>query len=197
MNKGIWEHFRRHLFLELLLLVGLLWMVSCKDDYLYDDNEPEWLGSSIYDYLKSSENYTYYTRLIEEVEDYKEVLSKTGSKTLFVADDKAFEEFFKNNMWNVSSYDNLNLTQKKLILKFSMIDNAYLDRNLVELFQRFAAGRNGFAAFNVSIGARFSSFRIGRHAAQGRSLGWIPKQRYSPIKRCYFVANGPFSGGIA
>ena len=130
MNKGIWKHFRRYLLIELLLLVGLLWMVSCKDEYLYDNKEPEWLGASIYDYLKSSENYTYYTRLIEEVEDYKEVLSKTGSKTLFVADDKAFEEFFKSNTWNVSSYDNLNLTQKKLILKFSMIDNAYLIETL-------------------------------------------------------------------
>jgi uncharacterized surface protein with fasciclin (FAS1) repeats len=109
-------------------------MVSCKDEYLYDNKEPEWLGASIYDYLKSNENYTYYTRLIEDVEDYKEVLSKTGSKTLFVADDKAFEEFFKNNRWNVSSYNNLNLTQKKLILKFSMIDNAYLIETLSNYF---------------------------------------------------------------
>ncbi|MFY9152290.1 MAG: hypothetical protein WAO52_09760 [Prolixibacteraceae bacterium] len=134
MKNGIWKQFRPYLLLELLLLVGLLWMVSCKDEYLYDNKEPEWLGASIYDYLKSSENYTYYTRLIEEVEDYKEVLSKTGSKTLFVADDQAFEEFFKNNSWNVSSYDNLNLTQKKLILKFSMIDNAYLIETLSNYF---------------------------------------------------------------
>jgi len=134
MKKGIWKQFRRYLLIEVILLVGLLWMVSCKDEYLYDNEEPEWLGASIYDYLKSSENYTYYTRLIEDVEDYKEVLSKTGSKTLFVADDKAFEEFFKNNRWNVSSYDNLNLTQKKLILKFSMIDNAYLIETLSNYF---------------------------------------------------------------
>lgn len=134
MKKGIWKQFRRYLLIELLLVAGLLWMVSCKDEYLYDNNEPEWLGASIYDYLKSSENYTYYTRLIEEVEDYKEVLSKTGSKTLFVADDQAFEEFFKNNKWNVSSYDKLNLTQKKLILKFSMIDNAYLIETLSNYF---------------------------------------------------------------
>ena len=134
MKKGIWKQFRRYLLIELILLVGLLWMVSCKDEYLYDNKEPEWLGASIYDYLKSSENYTYYTRLIEEVEDYKEVLSKTGSKTLFVTDDKAFEEFFKSNTWNVSSYDNLNLTQKKLILKFSMIDNAYLIETLSNYF---------------------------------------------------------------
>lgn len=134
MKNGIWKQIRRYLLIELVLFVGLLWMVSCKDEYLYDNSEPEWLGASIYDYLKSSENYTYYTRLIEDVEDYKEVLSKTGSKTLFVADDKAFEEFFKSNTWNVSSYDNLNLTQKKLILKFAMIDNAYLIETLSNYF---------------------------------------------------------------
>ncbi len=130
MKKIVRKQFRKYWLIETILLIGILLTVSCKDEYLYDNSEPEWLGSSIYDYLKSSENYTYYIRLIEEVEDYKEVLAKTGSKTLFVADDAAFEEFFKNNTWNVSKYDNLSLTQKKLIIKFSMIDNAYLIETL-------------------------------------------------------------------
>jgi len=130
MKKIIRKQFRKYLWIEMILLIGILLTVSCKDEYLYDNSEPEWLGASIYDYLKSGENYTYYTRLIEEVEDYKNVLSKTGSKTLFVADDAAFEEFFKNNTWNVSGYDDLSLTQKKLLIKFSMIDNAYLIETL-------------------------------------------------------------------
>lgn len=124
------KQFRKYLLIVTILLIGTVLTISCKDEYLYDNNEPEWLGASIYDYLKSGENYTYYTRLIEEVEDYKEVLAKTGSKTLFVADDAAFEEFFKNNPWNVSNYEGLSLTQKKLIIKFSMIDNAYLIETL-------------------------------------------------------------------
>lgn len=124
------KQFRKYLLMVTILLIGTVFTISCKDEYLYDNNEPEWLGASIYDYLKSGENYTYYTRLIEEVEDYKEVLAKTGSKTLFVADDAAFEEFFKNNPWNVSNYEGLSLTQKKLIIKFSMIDNAYLIETL-------------------------------------------------------------------
>ena len=134
MKKGIWKRFRLYLLIEVLLLVGILLTVSCKDEYVYDNKEPEWLGASIYDYLKSSENYTYYVRLIDEVEDYRNVLSKTGSKTLFVADDAAFEEFFKSNPWNVSSYEALDLTQKKLILKFSMIDNAYLIETLANYY---------------------------------------------------------------
>ena len=134
MEKILRKHFSKYLLIETILLIGILLTVSCKDEYLYDNSEPEWLGASIYDYLKSSENYTYNTRLIEEVEDYKEVLAKTGSKTLFVADDNAFEEFFKNNPWNVSSYDNLSLAQKKLILKFLMIDNAYLIETLANYY---------------------------------------------------------------
>lgn len=129
MKKEIRKLFRKYLLIETILLIGILLTVSCKDEYIYDNQEPEWLGASIYDYLNSSENYTYYTQIIEEV-GYKEVLAKTGSKTLFVADDAAFDAFFKNNPWNVSSYDNLSLTQKKLIIKFSMIDNAYLIETL-------------------------------------------------------------------
>ncbi len=130
MKKGIWKQSRLYLLTEVILFVGILLTVSCKDEYLYDNSEPEWLGASIYDYLKSGENYTYYTRLIEEVEDYQSVLSKTGSKTLFVADDAAFDEFFKNNPWDVSSYEDLDITQKKLLIKFSMLDNAYLIETL-------------------------------------------------------------------
>lgn len=134
MKKRIWKHFGLYFSTGVILLAGLLFTVSCKDEYVYDNSEPDWLGASIYDYLKSSENYTYYIRLIDEVEDYKSVLSKTGSKTLFVADDAAFDEFFKNNPWNVSNYEELDLTQKKLILKFSMIDNAYLIETLANYY---------------------------------------------------------------
>lgn len=130
MKITVRKQYRKFLLIKAILLIGIFLTVSCKDEYLYDNNEPEWLGASIYDYLKSRDNFTYYTRLIEEVEDYKVVLAKTGSKTLFVADDAAFQEFFKNNPWNVSRYEDLSLTQKKLIIKFSMIDNAYLIETL-------------------------------------------------------------------
>lgn len=134
MKSKIRIHFKRYLLVELVLLImGVLVTVSCKDEYLYDNSEPEWLGASIYDYLKSNENFTYYTRLVDDLQEsdkYRDVLSKTGSKTLFVADDAAFDRFFQNNPWNVSSYEGLSLTQKRLLIKFSMIDNAYLIETL-------------------------------------------------------------------
>lgn len=64
-------------------------------------------------------------RLIDDL-DYATVLSKTGSKTLFVADDDAFDEFYKNNSWGVKCYDSLTIAQKKLLLHTSMLDNPYL-----------------------------------------------------------------------
>jgi uncharacterized surface protein with fasciclin (FAS1) repeats len=55
---------------------------------------------------------------------YKEVLAKTGSKTLFVADDDAYARFFSNNSWGVRNYEQFSLSQKKLLLFGSMMDNS-------------------------------------------------------------------------
>jgi len=94
-----------------------------------DDKEPDWLGESIYDYLASKDNFTNFVRIIEDLK-YKDVLSKTGSKTLFVADDAAFDRFYQHNNWGVSRYEDLTLAQKNLLLKFAMINNAYLIETL-------------------------------------------------------------------
>ena len=109
---------------SLLLMCTGVW--SCKDVYPYDDQEPTWLGASIYDYLQNSDkgSFTYFLRVIDDL-DYTEVLSKTGSKTLFVADDEAFMKGIKEQ-WGLTSYDQLSDAQKKIILYNSMLDNAYL-----------------------------------------------------------------------
>lgn len=100
-------------------------MYSCSDDYDLPDKTPSWLGSSIYDYLKSKGNFTNTVNLIDDL-SYTEVLAKTGSKTLFVADDDAYERFYANNLWGVRKYSDLTLSQKKLLLNSAMLDNAYL-----------------------------------------------------------------------
>lgn len=116
-----------------MFLVGLVvWsslFVSCKDEYPYDNTEPEWLGESIYEYLSGADNYKNFVKIIDDLE-YSEVLRKTGSKTLFVADDAAFERFYQNNKWGVSRYEDLTESQKKLLLNFSVINNAYLIETL-------------------------------------------------------------------
>lgn len=40
--------------------------ISCKDDYVYDDKEPDNLGASIYDYLAANGDFTYFVRLIDD-----------------------------------------------------------------------------------------------------------------------------------
>lgn len=97
--------------------------LSACEGYDLAENDPSWLGSSIYDYLQSEGNYTNLVRLIDDL-GYTDVLAKTGSKTLFVADDDAYNRFYQNNSWGVHSYDQLSLAQKKLLLNGSMINNA-------------------------------------------------------------------------
>ena len=62
--------------------------LSACDGYDLAEEDPSWLGSSIYDYLQSEGTFTNTVKLIDDL-GYAEVLAKTGSKTLFVADDAA------------------------------------------------------------------------------------------------------------
>lgn len=57
-------------------------------------------------------NYKNFLQLIDDLGE-TETLSKTGSKTLFIADDDAFAAFYANNEWGVKSYDQLSDAQKK------------------------------------------------------------------------------------
>ncbi|KAA6302769.1 MAG: hypothetical protein EZS26_000939 [Candidatus Ordinivivax streblomastigis] len=107
----------------------LCFFTNCNDEYFYENNIPENLGKSIYDYLQNDGNFTTYIQLIDDL-DYTEVLSKTGSKTLFVVDDETFSRFFENNPWGVKKYEELALSQKQLILNSSMINNALLIEGL-------------------------------------------------------------------
>ena len=107
-----------------LLLSVWAWQ-SCKDDDILRTGQPSWLGNSIYERLEEDGNYTVVLKLIDEL-GQKEVLSHTGSKTLFAADDAAYAEWFKNNSWGVHSYGQLSAAQKRLLLNNSMVNNAYL-----------------------------------------------------------------------
>ena len=106
------------------LLVGAWSMQSCEDEYLLT-GQPSWLGNSIYEQLQHEGNYSTLLHLVDDLEQ-TEVLSHTGSRTLFAANDEAFEKWFKTNNWGVRNYSQLSTAQKKLLLNNSMINNAYL-----------------------------------------------------------------------
>lgn len=106
---------------------------SCSDDYNLDETSPDFLGASLYDELKSRKDRSFNTviRLIDDL-GYQPVLSATGSKTLFVADDDAWARFFASGTWKdgngnpITSYEQLSINQKRFLFKNAMLDNAYL-----------------------------------------------------------------------
>ena len=125
--------------LILTILATVFGISSCRPDFDLDKRMPEWLGTSIYETLKegfkndsTKEVYTFNTfvKLIEDLDQVK-VLGKTGSKTLFVADDEAFKRFFQNcpftdaNGNKVTEYSQLTKAQKTMILNGSMLNNVY------------------------------------------------------------------------
>lgn len=123
----------RKIAMSLCLAAVVGGFTACHDDYDLDDpgNYPSWLGQSIYDELKKPNpehltgTFTNFLRLIDDL-GYTETLERTGSKTVFPANDEAFARFFAKNDWGVSKYEDLTEAQKKLLLYNSMLDNAIL-----------------------------------------------------------------------
>ena len=122
MKTNKWRFDRGMLPFALLLVTLLLTATGCKD--LLEDKSPGWLGSSIYDNLKNEGRFENMTKLIDEL-GYKEVLAKTGSKTLLASPDSAFEKFYAGNDWGVSKYSDFTLAQKKMLLYGALINNSY------------------------------------------------------------------------
>lgn len=122
-------------------IFGALLMTSCENTFkdIYGDvdeeSKPEWLGGSIYSELQNTSSgkltgsFSTYLRLIDDL-GYAETLNRTGSKTIFPANDEAFSRFFASNQWGVTSYEELTYAQKKLLLYSSMLDNALLSNML-------------------------------------------------------------------
>lgn len=111
--------------------VAVVLLASCMDKYSEVDTDVNPRGESIYvrlqspDQSKLSGTFKTYLRLVDDL-GYDAVLSRTGSKTVFPANDEAFERFFSSNTWGVSSYEDLSESQKKVLLYTSMLDNAIL-----------------------------------------------------------------------
>ena len=103
---------------------------SCTPDFDLDKRFPEWLGTSIYETLSEGfdgHTFNYYVRLIDAL-DQKNILAKTGSRTLFVADDVAFQRFLDKCPIagnKAVRFEDLSKAQLKMILKGSMLNNVF------------------------------------------------------------------------
>ncbi len=110
-------------------------LTSCTDDFETLDNEqPEWLGENIYDYLQGRGDCNYYVRLIDDC-GLTEVMRRTGSNTLFFTSDKAFDRYFEANRQKGSgptSYDEMSATEKNMMISLGRISNAQLIERLCQ-----------------------------------------------------------------
>lgn len=96
-RETIFKQGRRAALAACTLLIGASVLHSCKDeDHEVLTGQPEWLGNSIYERLQEEGKYTNVLRLIDDL-GQTDVLRQTGSKTLFPADDDAFNEWFSTN----------------------------------------------------------------------------------------------------
>ena len=122
---------KKFFFCVSLVLTGLMTGCIDKNEPVDADTKPSWLGGSIYQELKNPDQsrltgtFNTYLRLVDDL-GLDETLNRTGSKTVFPANDEAFARFFQSNEWGVTSYEQLTDAQKKLLLYNSMLDNALL-----------------------------------------------------------------------
>lgn len=115
-----------------LFMLSLSGLMACGDDYIYDNEEPKWLGANMYDYMKAQGNYTTYLALIDQL-GYGETLSRTGSKTLFPADDAAFDRYFKaigSTTTGPEAIRQMSDGGRRRLFNSSMLNMAYLDNML-------------------------------------------------------------------
>ena len=160
---------------------------ACTDDYDLDDegNYPSWLGNSIYEAMKHPEaltagtgnvlqgTFTNYLRLIDDL-GYAETLGKTGSKTVFPANDEAFDRFYKNNQWGVRRYEDLTDAMKRQLLYGSMLDNALLVEMLANISDGSTAVRQG-QAMKHTTGADVID-----------TITFLPNQAAMPVNNSYW-----------
>ena len=168
---------------------------ACTEDYDLDDpgNYPSWLGNSIYEAMKHPEaltagtgnvlqgTFTNYLRLIDDL-GYSETLGKTGSKTVFVANDEAFDRFYQKNQWGARRYEDLTDAMKRQLLYGSMLDNALLVEMLSNISDGSTAVRQG-QAMKHTTGADVID-----------TITFLPNQAAMPANNTYWEKY--YDGGI-
>ena len=173
----------RHAMLGICATLAISGFYACTDSYDLDDkgNIPTNLGKSIYEELEnpseaSSLHGTFktYLRLIDDL-GYKEVMSKTGSKTVFAANDSAFNEFFKNNKWNAKSYEDLTESMKKQLFYTSILDNAILTEMLSNVESSNSSVTRGIAMkHQTSANATDTIYHVWASELPANNSYWTP-----------------------
>lgn len=97
-------------------------MPSCSDGYEWAQEKPEWLGQSIYAELARRGNFSIYLKMVDDL-GRTDFLNKTGSVTVFVADDDTYRAWFKEQGVDEN---HLSMAMKRYLVNTSMLENAYV-----------------------------------------------------------------------
>ena len=131
---------------------------ACDDNYIYDSEAPKWLGENVYDYLDQQGNYKTYLALIDAL-GYGETLKRTGSKTLFPADDAAFDRYFQSvgiNARGPEAIRQMTESGRRRLFNSSMLNMAYLD-NMLSNVPTAADGSSGLDTEGTALARETSA----------------------------------------
>ena len=108
-----------------ILLVAVF---SCNDDYLFLEKKPEHIGDkTLYQIIQNDGRFDTYFELLQHTDSaYIEILNRTGSRTLFIPTDEAFEQFFQENGYGIKSVNDMSKTMIRTFLSYYTLENAYV-----------------------------------------------------------------------
>ncbi len=162
---------------------------SCKDDYMYDDEAPDWLGNNIYEYLEQSGRYSTYLALVKDL-GYEETLRRTGSKTMFPATDEAFAAYFQEHGMNGSGPElvhGLSAAEKRYLFNSSMLNMAYLSNMLANVTSDADGLSEGTAVRRLSSATYLDSVPYVAYADMPKTEFW---KRFESKGGTYLADNG-------
>lgn len=112
----------RHLVPTGILAGAMCMVTACSDNYEWAQETPSWLGESIYDELARRGNFTIYLKMVDDL-GQSDFLGKTGSVTVFVADDDTYRSYLSAHGMDEN---NLTPSMKKYLVNSTMLENAYV-----------------------------------------------------------------------
>lgn len=136
---------RRILLACACVAMGASVFTGCKDDYIYDDQLPTWLNGSLYSYFDQNGEYKAYKALIDDL-GYADILDRTGTLTLFPANDEAFARYFSalGKSGDVAQLvHGLPESTKKYLYNSSALNMTYLAHQLANIETTDIGGGEG------------------------------------------------------
>lgn len=173
----------------LYIVLGFPLLNSCKDDYIYDNEEPSWLGANIYEYLESSGQFDCYLALVNDL-GYKETLRLTGSKTMFPANDEAFSRYFLSKGLTGDGptlIHNMSASEKRYLFNSSMLNMTYLSHMLANVSSNDQGIGEGIALRRATSASYLDSISFVKPAALPKTAFW---NRFRERKGAYLADNG-------